>query len=55
VNVDLWGMESEKTKRSEWSHKESLRSSLDYIDVNLNDAMKLTGNPALTGRGKRFF
>lgn len=33
----------------------SLRSSFDYIDVNMNDAMKVVGDATLTGRGSRFF
>ena len=33
---------------------QSLRSSFDYLDVNLNDAMKVAGNATLTGRGSKF-
>ena len=33
----------------------SLRSSFDYIDVNMNDALNLAGEPTLTGRASRFF
>lgn len=32
----------------------SLRSSFDYADVDLNNAMKVSGKPALTGRGQKF-
>lgn len=32
-----------------------MRSSFDYIDVNMNEAMKVVGEATLTGRGSRFF
>ena len=32
----------------------SIRSSFDYIDVNMNEAMRIAGAPSITGRGKRF-
>jgi hypothetical protein len=34
---------------------QSLRSSFDYIDVNMNEAMKVAGENTLTGRASRFF
>ena len=32
----------------------SIRSSFDYIDVNMNEAMRIAGEPSITGRGKSF-
>lgn len=32
----------------------SLRSSFDYADVDLNNAMNVIGKPAHTGRGQKF-
>lgn len=32
----------------------SLRSSFDYADVDLNNAMSIIGKPTITGRGQKF-
>jgi hypothetical protein len=36
------------------AQKDALYSSNDYIDVDMNDAMKLGGYQMLTGRGRNF-
>lgn len=38
------------------THKEprSLRSSFDYADIDLNNAMGVIGKPTITGRGQKF-
>ena len=33
----------------------SLNSSFDYVDLNMNEALKAVGETAKSGRGKTFF
>ena len=34
---------------------QSLNSSFDYVDTNMNEALKAVGDATITGRGRAFF
>ena len=59
VNKLLQRLSTHKPKKirsgTNWdTPRDPLYSSYDYIDVNLNDAMKLAGYNMETGRGRKF-